>query len=352
MSVVSLIRATAERIRQGPDRATVFSSRVRLARNFRDIPFPNRATAQQRPEVVHRVVQAAKAMRQPQAIVVVPLGSLSDLEREALVENHIISRDLAQYAGERAIAYAPDGRLTAMVNEEDHVRIQALAGGLDLEQPLEAVGLFERALAQVAELAQHDELGYLTACPTNVGTGLRASVLLRLPALFFTKRLRSALGKHLDSTMAVRGMYGEGSQPGGFLLQISNQRTADNSPQTAIELVLRAARGIGQAELAARSSLLRRHRAEVQDLVWRAAAILRSARMMTSEEALERLAHVRMGLEMKLLEGVSPDEVDGLMLYVRPATFQLLNGATYASRERDIRRAEFLAQRLEALRAA
>ncbi len=351
MSVLSLIVAAAERLCAAPESEVVFSSRVRLARNFRDIPFPHRASTGERSRVVQRVLRVAREAR-GRRLLVLPVGSLPPLELEALAENHLISREMVAGGSERAVIFSPEGDLCAMVNEEDHVRVQALVGGLDLEGPLRRVNEFERMLGRVGELAYKEGLGFLTACPSNVGTGLRASVLLRLPALYFTKRLQSALDRQLNSSITVRGIYGEGSKPAAFLLQLSNQRTAEQDPEAIVANVSRVARALAQAEHAAREALVQRFRPEVEDLVLRAAGTLRSARLISSEEAMEKLAQVRLGLDLGILRGVAPREVDRLMLLVRPATLQLVLRQRLATRERDFRRATFIRQRLSQLRAA
>lgn len=342
MDILPLIEASARVLSESDDSGIVLSSRVRLARNFAGIPFPSRASAEERLRVLELVRRSAATLATPVQVLYLDFSALSPLQQEALVECHIVSRQLVTSPGERALVVTVDARLSAMVHEEDHLRLQAMMGGLDLQEALARVRMLEEDLGQGSRYAYRAGLGFLTSCPTNVGTGLRASVMLRLPSLFFLQKLDFALRKRVPDGMAMRGLYGEGTAAAACLLQLSNQVTAGIAETALVDRVQKCAQGLIEDEERARAHLLHRFHVELEDLVYRALATLRSARMISSEEAMERLTQLRLGVDLGVLEGPSARLLDRLLLLVRPATLQLFAEEEIPPRERDIRRAEMI----------
>lgn len=352
MDIAGLVRAAAARTTDGTRRSSAFLSRARLARDVEGMRFPNRALPRELSEILAlgRELQRQLSAIEPAHLLL--MRDLSELEREALVEAHLISRRLLVAHENGAVVVTESARVSVMLNEEDHFRIQASAPGLDLGTAHSLAAETAERVARLARMAQLAPLGFLTACPTNAGTGLRASVMLRLPALFFSKRIESSLRQRVPDDMVVRGIYGEGSEPIACFLQVSNQATAQSTAETIVQDVRRTASSIADEEERVVADLAKRYTWELHDLVYRAAAALLSARMIGSIEAMDRLSHVRMGLDLGLLSGATPSTVDQLMVTVRPAAIQVLLGETLAARERDARRAALIRQNLQGLTEA
>jgi len=311
--------------------------------------FPNRALPRELSDVLALGRDLQRDLSATEPTHLLALRELSELEREALVETHLISRRLLVAPENGAVVVTESAGLAVMLNEEDHFRIQASAPGLDLGAAHSAAAAAAERVARLARMAMLAPLGFLTACPTNAGTGLRASVMLRLPALFFSKRLEACLRQRVPDDMVVRGIYGEGSEPIACFLQVSNQATAQSAAETIVQDVRRTASSIVDEEMRVQADLAKRYTWELHDLVYRAAAALLSARMIGSIEAMDRLSHVRMGLDLGLLRGPAPSTIDQLMVTVRPAAIQVLLGETLGARERDARRAALIRQSLQGL---
>jgi len=350
MDTVSIVRAVARHVCGTAPRECVFSSRVRIARNIRATPFPHRGDEGALRGPLAVAIAAMEGLNKAGGgFELVDLARLPTLEKEALVECHLISRDLLLAERVSALVVSKKSGASILVNEEDHFRIQVLSGGLRLKRALALAKRIERELDQHTTFAKHDGLGFLTACPTNVGTGLRASVMLQLPALFFARRLETCLQRRVGRALAVRGIYGEGSGPLACLLQISNQTTAGMDEAEALAQVTKAAQDISRDEQRARASIQERFAWDVEDLVYRAAATLTAARSINSGEAMDRLSQVRLGIDLGLLDGVDRRIVDQLMIFIRPASLQVLVGEPMAPRERDMRRAKLIREHLQGL---
>ncbi len=317
----------------------VLTSRLRLARNLSHRLFPSRADTAELRAVRE---EALAALRQSGALKQFELLNLEDLtavEQESLVERYVTSREHIEREVGRGIAFDKGGCFSVLVNEEDHFRLQALLPGLQLPHALRWVSRVDDALEPLCDFAFSERYGYLTACPTNVGTGLRASVMLHLPALALLDRLDEILDGVEKSDLAVRGIYGEGSDPWGDLYQISNQTTLGMSEEDIIEEVSAAAEDIARQELSARGELLKKHRVLVEDKVGRAYGILTHARILSCREATDLLSHLRLGVDTGLMANVTRQRLNELLVWIRPAYLQVLHGRDLDAEERDALRA-------------
>ncbi len=327
----------------GPENTVVISSRVRLARNLADIPFPGAATAKQLEDVRQRVkAWWEKHKLAPLGEVrFLSMGELSAARRLALVDKHLISPALAhqQYG---AVLLNQDESVSIMVNEEDHLRIQALLPGLQLDKAWELANQADDALAAGCEFAWNHQRGYLTTCPTNVGTGMRASVMLHLPGLAWSNQLAQVLGTAGKVGVVARGLYGEGSEAQGNVYQISNQITLGPSETEVYRGLDRVASEIIRHELDARQTLLQQQPQALEDQVWRAYGLLANARIISSDEALELLSALRLGIDLGLIEGVDPGILNVLLVFSRPGYLQQIFDRDLDADERDISRAQLI----------
>jgi len=329
-----------------PEGDIVLSSRVRLARNLEGETFAHRVPDDRLGGIRERVVEAAAEVPQLTGSAVWTMDALSELERGFLLERHLISVDLVRNVPGRALLVTDDESEGIMVNEEDHLRLQTFSAGLSPRHAL------DRALALAGELDRripfsYDErLGYLTACPTNVGTGLRASLLLHLPGLALTGDIDKVLNSLRRLNYTVRGFYGEGSGVMGHLYQVSNSVTLGRTEETIVEDLLRHAGKAIACERQAREALLERDRARVEDRVWRAWGLLTHARMLTTQEAFELLGDVRLGTSLELLPEVDESHRNMLLMSVQGAHLQLMAQRPLEPAERDAARAQLVREQL------
>jgi protein arginine kinase len=355
--------STTEWLRgEGNASDVVMSSRVRLARNLAGMPFMGRTTRAQRGEIVRVCQQAIVRAAIGAKVGFADLASIPAMDRALLVERHLISQQLSKGkkvvvgvsepgGGEdepRAVAFSfPDERVSIMVNEEDHLRLQVIRSGLELTTALQEAEAVDDRLESMLEYAYSPRFGYLTACPTNVGTGLRLSVMLHLPALKITGNMEKVERAAKDMSLAVRGFYGEGSQAVGDLYQLSNQTTL-GKPESVLlsELEQEILPRVIDYERAARRTLAGKRRAELEDQCQRALGTLRHARLMTTEESMQLLSLVRLGVLTQALPGIEARTVNELVLLTQPAHLQKHVGRELGQDERRTARAAMLRQRL------
>src|SRR5437763_7311007 len=329
MNVDNLTTSSGEWLRgTGPESDIVVSSRIRLARNLSSFPFTSRASALQRAEIDQLLREKIEKLDLDQRLDYVHLPGLPPLDRQLLVERQLISRELANAEGPRGVAVAPSETVSVMVNEEDHLRLQVIRSGFTLDECWQDIDRLDDSLEQRIHYAFSEEFGYLTACPTNVGTGMRASVMLHLPALVLTKQIEKVFRALQKIHLAVRGLYGEGSRASGDFYQISNQVTLGKSETTILTEIREVIPQIIQYERQARNALLRESRQALQDRVSRAFGTLCSATMMTSEETMDLLSSVRLGINLALLDDIAIATVNELFLHTQPAHLQKLMGAS------------------------
>lgn len=324
----------------------VVSSRVRLARNLEGSPFPQRLEPAAAEAIL--VITEDVIHRWPGGWEVIRLGDLTALERRVLVEKHLISPAHAQNPTYHGLALNEDETEAIMINEEDHLRIQALQPDLDLAGSWSRSAELDDRLEQDLDFAFDADLGYLSACPTNVGTGLRASVMIHLPALVLTRRIGPLLGSLAKQGLAVRGLYGEGTEAAGHLFQISNQVTLGRDEAEIIGRLEGVTRQVIADERGAREFLLEGGPERLQDRVGRAWGILLGARILSGEEAMRLLSDLRLGVEMNLVEGVSRRNLSELLVVTRTGWLERSAGREMDRLERDVHRANLVRQRLEA----
>lgn len=326
----------------------VISSRIRLARNIDRIPFSHWATGDQLEKVVGIVRQAIKASPLLSDLELFSLDDATSLDRQFLWERHLISKELAEGEKHRLVAIDKGERTSIMVNEEDHLRLQCLKPGLDLMGAWQTVNRVDDELEQSIDYAFSPKWGYLTACPTNAGTGIRASIMMHLPGLVMAKQVDKVLHAVTQLGLTVRGMFGEGTEAKGNLFQFSNQITLGISELDTIDKLEKVATQIIKNEKDAESEIYKEARATVEDRVWRAYSVLANARIISTEETVELLSAVRMGVNMGIINNLTNEEVNEILICTRPAHLQKRAGDTLNSRERDILRADFIRERLAA----
>lgn len=329
----------------GPLGDAVISSRIRLARNLEGYFFPTRMDGRQAEEVAARVVEAASTWRDERGrpLQVLYLRELSPLERQVLVEKHLVSPlHIQQPHG--VLLLSQDESLSVMINEEDQLRIQKMAAGLNLQDAYEGALRFHDHLRERLPFAYHSRLGYLTAHPANVGTGLRASVLCHLPGHTLAKAAEPLLVQLSQRGMTARGLYGEGSQASGNLYQISNSRTLGMAAEAIVELMDQAIRQVVQRERSLREALLQD--GQLEDRIWRAYGILTHARSISSGEAMELLSLVRLGVDLHVLPPLPPRLLNQLIVRIRPAFLQAEAGEVQDPQQRDRTRARLIRQML------
>jgi protein arginine kinase len=271
---------------------------------------------------------------------------LSPLDRPSLVDRPLISRELASAEGPRGVALAPHETVSLMVNEEDHIRLQVMRSGFALDEAWQDIDRVDDLLEQRISYAFSEDFGYLTACPTNVGTGMRSSVMLHLPALVLTKQIEKVFRALQKINLAVRGLYGEGSRASGDFYQISNQVTLGKSETTILSEIREVIPQIINYERQARNTLVRESRQALQDKVSRAFGTLCNATMMTSEETMDLLSSVRLGINLGLLDDLSIPTVNELFIHTQPAHLQKLMNTALDGEERNAARARYLRTRL------
>ena len=326
------------------------SSRIRLARNLDGLPFPATAHAKQRRDLRGHVVDLLRDTPKFKQGLFLEVDSLPAGEKWMLYERNLISRELVEADEQGGLAVSPDQQDAVMINEEDHLRLQVMRGGLSLESAWEEIAAVDDALEAGVHYAFSPEWGYLTCCPTNTGTGLRAGVMLHLPGLVLLEEIRPVIRGLGKLGLAVRGPGGEGSDADGFLYQISNQITLGRSETEIIAQIREVVEELIQHERNARARLEEGRPAWLRDRVARAMGILQNARVLPSKEALDLLSMVRLGLAMNLLALYRPHEVEALMIEVRPAHLQKRSGRELSTAERDIFRAEWVRSRLADLK--
>ncbi len=347
MELDDLTHTSGEWLRgTGPEADIVISSRIRLARNLAQFPFLSRADESTRADIESLLRQHVEQLRLPEPLTYLEVQSMRDLDRRFLVERQLISRELCESSGARGVGISAGENVSLMVNEEDHLRIQVLRSGLALEDCWEEIDRIDDSLEERVTYAFSEQLGYLTACPTNVGTGIRVSVMLHLPALVITKEIQKVFQALQKIHLAVRGLYGEGSQAMGDFYQISNQVTLGKSELDIIREVKDVIPQIIGYERKYREALVREKRRDLHDQVSRAYGILRTAQTISSEETMHLLSSVRMGINLGLIDDLEIPTVNELFIHTQPAHLQKLRNAALESGERNVARACYLRERL------
>jgi protein arginine kinase len=331
----------------GPMSEVVISSRIRLARNVAQYPFLSRCSRSQRSTLEHKIRDTILNSAVSPQTLYVDLEQAPQMDRDLLVERHLISKPHAAAEGARGVAVGENETTSIMINEEDHLRIQVLRSGLQLEEAWEQINKIDDALEAKLDYSFHPRFGYMTACPTNVGTGIRVSVMLHLPALKLTSEIEKVFRAAKDMRLAVRGLYGEGTEATGDFYQISNQTTLGKTEEEIISdfkhLVIPK---IIDYEHHARKTLLNDRTVALDDKVFRALGTLRSARLITSEDTLGMLSHLRLGVNLGRIKDIDVRTINELFLLTQPAHLQKIQGKKLDGDVRRQARAEFIRARL------
>lgn len=330
----------------GPDSETVLTTRVRLARNVASIPFIARAREDQLNIVMRSATAAAGKTDELSGCSVLKMADLSDLQRQFLVERHLISPDFSNQSPNRGILVAENEAASIVVNEEDHLRLQILCSGSQVTKGWERANTLDSQLERNLEYVFSPDLGYLTSCPTNVGTGLRASVLVHLPALVLTKQIRKVIQGVAQVGLAVRGFYGEGTEVVGNFFQISNQITLGQSEQETLAGLERVLQQVLGYEEKARSLLLKDASLQVEDKVWRAYGTLANCRVVSSQEIVNLTSAVRLGVALGYKGLPSIGVLNEILVLTQPAHVQISAGREMESTERNAERAREVRKRL------
>lgn len=348
MKINDLTQRAGEWLRGiGPRSEIVISSRIRLARNVAGFPFLTRCSARERQALQSKIRDTILAGQVAQQMFYVDLEQAPELDRQLLVERHLISRPHAAIEGPRGVAISSDETLSIMVNEEDHLRIQVLRSGLQLEDAWQQISQVDDRLEQSLPWSFHQRFGYLTACPTNVGTGIRVSVMLHLPALKLTGEIEKVFRAAKELKLAVRGLYGEGTEATGDFYQVSNQTTLGRSEEQLLDEFQNAVvPRVIDYELQARRLLINERTIALDDRVFRAMGMLKHARLLTSEEVLFLLSHVRLGMHLGRIKEIDINTLNDLFLNTQTAHLQKHLGKKVEGDARRAARADYVRQRL------
>jgi len=350
MKLDDLIQHTSEWLKgTGPNSNIVMSSRIRLARNLSTTPFPNRAGKKALVEVMEHIIKAVGSIDFFKNSAVFRMAGLDNIDKQFLVERHLMSHEHASMTEGKALVVSPEEIFSVMINEEDHMRIQVMQSGLNLTETWKIIDAIDNYLSQKMNFAYSSHWGYLTACPTNTGTAMRGSVMLHLPALVMTKQVNKVLAAIAKLSFATRGFYGEGTQARGNFYQISNQVSLGHSELDIIQNINGLIRQVIEQEEQARQALLVQNRAMLEDKIFRSLGILKNAYIISSQETIELLSMVRLGIELNIIKKIENRVINELLIMIQPAHLQKIEGKKLSASARDNKRASIIRERLGGL---
>ena len=350
MEIKDLSDNTGEWLRgTGKESDIVISSRIRLARNIAGYPFLSRANLKQRREIESLLRKTIIERKIAQDVSYVNLNQATAIDKLFLVERHLISKEHAEGEGERGVAFGKSETVSLMINEEDHLRIQVIRSGFELKNTWDTIDEIDNLLGESLNFAFSSRFGFLTACPTNVGTGMRVSVMLHLPALGMTKHIEKVFNAVGKLGLVVRGLYGEGTKVSGDLYQISNQFALGKSEKEILSIIESVIPRITSYERMARKALVMESKDQLEDRIWRSYGMLKAARMITSEEILQLLSQVRMGVNIGLIDDIEMQTLNELFVLTLPAHLQKLEGCELDSAQGNVIRASYVRKRLDGL---
>jgi protein arginine kinase len=347
MKIDAILSRPGDWLSGGTWHPIVISSRVRLARNLAKLPFPGWAKKSERVRILEEIKPEVDTLPAIREGFSEQLNELSATEKQVLVERHLISREHAAKGMGSAVVINPSQSISIMINEEDHLRMQAITCGLELEKTFQMIDEIDTALEAQLDFAFDEELGYLTACPTNVGTGMRASAMVHLPGLVLGEQINQVVNSVNKIGLAVRGLYGEGTEAMGNLFQVSNQTTLGEKEDQIIGRLHKVIETLIQRETQARENLLATKRTTLMDQIGRAYGILTHAYSISSKEALNLISVLRLGIDL----GFFPEEgraiINQLLMETQPAHLQNVSQQKLAAEERDHLRADIVRDRLK-----
>lgn len=332
---------------KGDEEDVVVSTRLRVARNIAKYRFPNFIDCKESEQITQEVLSVMKDSKEIYEFY--RTKDLSEVERNMFVEEHLISPSLAETEDYGSFLLRQDEKATIMINEEDHLRIQVILPGLDIEKSWEMTSEIDDILEGKIDYAFHEQFGYLTSCPTNAGTGLRASVMVHLPSLTMTGQVNTVMEGLRKIGLTVRGLYGEGSKALGNLFQISNQTTIGENEEDIIKKLNKVVYQIVSRERNTREYILGNKGINLKDKVFRSLGILHYSRLMTSTEAINHLSNIKLGSDIGIIENINSKDILKLMIETQPASLQKKIGKELCKEERDIARAEKIREKLTSL---
>lgn len=318
----------------------VVSTRLRVARNLREEVFPLYSTRDQAQETADEIIHAVGEQFPDGEYRLYKLREMENHDRVRFMENHIISPGLLEHIDKGSFFMREDERVTIMINEEDHIRLQTLLPGLDLLGGWELCSSIDDLLEEKLDFAYHTEYGYLTACPTNTGTGLRASVMLHLPGVTMTGHIGSIINALRKIGLTIRGLYGEGTEAVGDLYQVSNQLTLGESEEEIIEKLNRVVQQLIKREKSTRTYFMEKKGTELEDKVYRSLGTMRSARILSSKEAMKHISMVKLGSDIGILKDFRGSDLIRLMIWIKPGNVQVSEKRAMDKKERDKVRAD------------
>ncbi|MCD6162096.1 MAG: protein arginine kinase [candidate division Zixibacteria bacterium] len=331
---------------EGPDSEIVLSSRIRLARNLREFRFPPSADTDTRDKIITFVRTAFESAEIDKDGKFYRSNDINTLDQSFLVERHLISPEFMKDGTGRGLYIGNSKRLSIMINEEDHIRLQVISSGLAMNDCWEYANSIDDKLSRKIEYAYDNKFGHLTSCPTNVGTGLRASILIHLPGLVLTREIDNVINKISKVGLVVRGFYGEGTEVLGNLFQVSNQTTLGRSEDEIIDSLAKVTQQIIEYELSSQETLMKDAPDQIEDKVWRSYGILSHARVLSSSEVMNLLSALRLGVSLKIINEVSLRQINELLIITQPAHIQKYYNREMASVERDMVRASLVREQL------
>ena len=347
MKINDLLKQTSEWLKgAGSDSDIVVSSRIRLARNLNKFPFSHWASKKSKAQSLSLLKDTVSKCSYLKKSTYLEMRGLEPLDKQFLVERHLMSKELAAGADSKALVFDDSERVAVMLNEEDHVRMQVIQSGFNLTEAWRIINKIDDELASSLQYAYSAKWGYLTACPTNIGTGLRASVMLHLPALVVTKQINRVLSVISKLGIAIRGFYGEGTEAQGNFFQLSNQVTLGRTEEDLIDNLERIINQILSRERSARKSMLANSRDELNDKIWRAYGTLKSAYIITSAETITLLSIIRLGIDLEVIKDIDAKMINELFILTQPAHLQKMEGRTLSPTERDTKRAELIRKKI------
>src|SRR5258706_807304 len=347
MTIHEFLSSPAESARrEGPHNKIVLSSRVRLARNLKGMAFPGWAKSTERVKALEQIRPAVESLTQMSDAFSESMDNLSVLDKNILVERHLISREHAAKNAGSGLVLNREESLCVMINEEDHLRMQALRPGLQLKQAWHAIDQFDSKLEKKVAYAFAPDLGYLTACPTNIGTGIRVSAMLHLPGLVLAEQINQIIHAVNKLGLAVRGLYGEGTEALGNVFQVSNQMTLGESEGDIVERLNKVLAQIIEHEENARATLLEKKPKTVYNHIGRGYGILANAHSISSKETMNLLSLMRLGVDLAMFPDLERWLVDELFIVTQPAHLQKRFSEKLSAEERDLLRADMLRERL------
>lgn len=330
----------------GENANIVMSTRIRLARNLVNQPFPNKAKKSELLETFEMIQNAIKEIDYFKDSLFIKISELDSVDKQFLIERHLMSHEHGSSPDGKGVVVSKEEVLSIMINEEDHLRIQVMHPGFDLDGAWKVINTIDDALSEKLNFAYSSRWGYLTACPTNTGTAMRGSVMLHLPALVMTKQINKVLAAISKLNFASRGFYGEGTQASGNFFQISNQVSLGQSEVDVIQNITGLIRQVIEQEEQARQALLVQNKPMLEDKIFRSYGTLKSAHIISSQETVDLLSMIRLGMDLGIVKDVDRKSINDLFIMIQPAHLQKIEGKKLSASERDAKRASVIRQKL------